>query len=307
LKKISFIIHGLHFDKHKIKNELEKTFNQEYDLSFYETTSNREAEDLAEKASLDSSDYIIAVGGDGTLSEVINGIMRVPKERRKNLIVGLLPTGSGNDFARTMHLTKSGSDLYKLVKSDQITLIDIGKLEFKTMQNKNSIRYFDNITDIGLGAEVAKRVNEGNKTYGPNLAFFSATILGFLNYKRKRVQIESSLFVWKGNVLILCLANGKYFGSGLGIAPHAKVNDGKIAVTLAADVSLIDYLLNLFRIRKCLPIDHSQIFYKHVDGCSVEPIGDPCLIEADGEMIGKIPLKVSMLHNEINFLTPRSY
>jgi diacylglycerol kinase (ATP) len=305
LKKISFIIHGLHFNKRKIKIELEKTFGSEFELSFYETTSSREAENLSEKALLNKSDYIIAVGGDGTLSEVINGIMRVPKEERKNLIVGLLPEGSGNDFARTMQLTNSIMNLYNLIKEKKIVLIDIGKLEFKTMKDEDSIRYFDNITDIGLGAEVAKRVNEGNKTYGPNFAFFSATVLGFLNYKRKKVLIESSSFVWKGNVLILCLANGKYFGSGLGIAPHAVVNNGKLAITLAADVSIIDYLLNLFKIRKCLPLDHPQIFYNQIENCTVEPIGDPCLIEADGEMIGKIPLKVSVLHKEISFLSPK--
>lgn len=305
MKKISFIIHGLQFDKQKIKSDIEKAFKKEFSISFYETTSNREAEDLSEKALFNSTDYIIAVGGDGTLSEVINGIMRVPNKKRNNLIVGLLPAGSGNDFARTMRLTKSISDLYNLIINNQALLIDIGKLEFKTMNGEDSVRYFDNIADIGLGAEVVKRVNEGNKTYGPNFAFFSATILGFLNYKRKKIKLESSLFVWKGNILLLSLANGRYFGSGLGIAPHAMVSDGKIAVTLAGDVSMIDYLLNLFRIRKCLPIDHKEIIYKQVDSCTIEPIGNPCLIEADGEMIGKIPLKASVLNKEINFLTPK--
>jgi diacylglycerol kinase (ATP) len=303
LQKISFIIHGLHFNKHKIKADLEKMLNPEFELSFYETTTNREAEDLSEKSILNGTDYIIAVGGDGTLSEVINGVMRVQKEKRNNLIVGLLPAGSGNDFARTMKLTKNISELYGLIKNNKSILIDIGKLEFKTMTGEDSTRYFDNITDVGLGAEVAKRVNDGNKTYGPNFAFFSATILGFLNYKRKRVKIESNNFNWEGNVLILCLANGKYFGSGLGIAPHAKVNDGNIAVTLAGEISLIDYLKNLIRIRKCVRINHPHVIYNEVESCNIQPVGAECLIEADGEMIGKIPLKASILPHEIKFLS----
>ena len=127
--------------------------------------------------------------------------------------------------------------------------------------------------------------------------------MGFLNYKRKRVKIESSIFNWEGNILILCLANGKYFGSGLGIAPHAKVNDGKLAVTLAGDISLIDYLKNLIRIRKCIQINHPHVIYKEVESCLIKPVGAECLIEADGEMIGKIPLKVSILPHEIKFLS----
>lgn len=130
------------------------------------------------------------------------------------------------------------------------------------MKGEDAVRYFNNIADICLGAEVAKRVNEGKKIYGPNFDFFKATVLGFLNYKRKQLKIESENFNWSGRLLILCLANGKYFGSGLGIAPHAKVNDGKLAITLAADVSLMDYLKNLSKIRKGLFIQHPQIFYK---------------------------------------------
>ena len=116
------------------------------------------------------------------------------------------------------------------------------------------------------------------------------------------MKITSESFNWSGRLLILCLANGKYFGSGLGIAPHAKVNDGKLAITLAADVSLDGLFKNLSKIRKGLFIQHPQIFYKEVESCTIEPIGKECLIEADGEMIGKIPLKATILHKEIKFL-----
>jgi diacylglycerol kinase (ATP) len=303
LQNISFIIHGLNFNKGRIKAELEKTFSREYKLSFYETTTSREAEQLSENSILNGTNYMIAVGGDGTLSEVINGVMRTPKEKRENIIVGLLPEGSGNDFARTMNLTKNIAHLYGFIKSNKVINIDIGKLEFKTMQGVDAVRYFDNITDVGLGAEVAKRVNEGNKTYGPNLAFFSATILGFLNYRRKKIKIESANFSWEGKILILCIANGKYFGSGLGIAPHAKVNDGKFGITLAGEISIVDYLKNLLKIRKCLPLSHPQIIYNEVESCLIQPVGEECLIEADGEMIGKIPLRATVLPGEIKFLS----
>ena len=201
-----------------------------------------------------------------------------------------------------MKLTNDINNLYSLIRNDSVLKLDIGKLEYKKMNGEDAVRYFNNIADIGLGAEVAKRVNEGKKMYGPNFDFFKATVIGFLKYKRKQLKIESEKFNWSGSLLILCLANGKYFGSGLGIAPHANVCDGKISITLAGNVSVIDYLKYLGRIRKGLFVKHPELYYKEVESCTIEPVGEPCLIETDGEMIGKIPLKAAMLKHEINFL-----
>ena len=303
MKKISFILHGKHLRKYRIQYRTEKYLRKEFETDFYITKTKLAAENLAQKIVEAGTDYLIAVGGDGTMHEVINGIMRVPKEKRENLIIGLLPIGSGNDFARTMKLSSKISGLIELIKRNKVLSIDVGKIECKTLDGKDTTTYFNNIAGVGLDAEVAKRVNEGNKTYGPNAAYYYATIKSFLNYRKKKVKISSSGFNYEGNVLLLSFANAKYFGSGLGIAPHAKVNDGKMALTLAGDVSLFDYLKNVGTIRKCIKVKHPQIVYSEAESIIIEPIGEPCFIEADGEMIGKIPLKAVILHNEINFLT----
>lgn len=303
MKKIYFVLNGRLKHAQQTKNEIHNLFDKEFIVSVSITNGNGNAIALSKQAVIDGTDYIIAAGGDGTMSEVVNGVMLVDKTQRENLIVGLYPLGSGNDFSRTMKLSKKLIDLYELIKQNSIAKIDIGKLQYRKLNGEDGIRYFNNITDIGLGAEVAKRVNEGKKIYGPNFDFFKATLLGFINYKRKKLKIESKEFSWNGSLLILCLANGKYFGSGLCIAPHAKVNDGKLSITLAGNVSLFDYLKNIFRIRAGKLVEHPELYYKELESCTIEPIGDPCLIEADGEMIGRIPLKAEILKNEINFLT----
>lgn len=303
MKKITFVLHGKHLRKHRIQYEADKYFGKEYYTDYYITKTKLAAEDLAEKILLSGTDYLIAVGGDGTIHEVVNGIMRVPKNEREKVVIGLLPIGSGNDFARTLKLSRKISYLYQLIKNNKVIDLDIGRIECKTLDGNDTVVFFNNIAGVGLDAEVAKRVNEGNKTYGPNAAYYYATIKSFLNYKKKKIKITSSGFNYEGNVLLLSFANAKYFGSGLGIAPHAKINDGKMALTLAGDVSLFDYLKNVGTIRKCIPVKHKQIVYDEAESCAVEAIGEPCFIEADGELIGKLPLKVSMLHNEIKFLS----
>lgn len=303
MKTISFILHGKHLHKHSIQKEALNIFESEFNIIFHTTQTNNQAEYFASEAVKNGADYIIAVGGDGTIHEVINGIMKFEKQKRENVIVGLLPVGSGNDFARSVDASKKVAELYRMIKQNIFTKIDIGKINCNNFKDKEETFYFINIADVGLGAEVAKKVNEGNKTYGPNLAFFAATLTTFLLYKKKKVKIFSDEFNYEGNILTLCLANAKYFGSGLGIAPHAKLNDGKIAITLAGDVTLTDYLKNLFRIRNCRPVNHEKIQYHQIEKCTIEPIGIKCLIEADGELIGRLPAKVEMLKEEIKFLT----
>ncbi len=302
MKRISFIIHGKHLRKKLIQLEAEKYFSKEFFTEYFITKTHKAAEELAEKVAKSKTDYLIAVGGDGTIHEVINGIMKVPKPERETLIVGLLPLGSGNDFARTLKLSRKISDLNNLIIENKYLEIDVGKIEHKNFDEKDDITYFINIAGVGLDAEVAKKVNEGNKKYGPNISFFLATIKSFLNYKKKKIRLTTEEDYYEGNALLVTFANAKYFGSGLGIAPHAKVNDGKISVTLVGEVSIYDYLKNFFNLRKCEKIDHPMINYFNAKKVIVESSED-CFIEADGEFIGKLPLKVEMLNQEIKFLT----
>ena len=306
MKKIFFVLNGRLKNIARTKIVIHKMFGWEYYVSIAVTDGSEDATRLSKQAVLDGTDYLIAAGGDGTMSEVVNGIMLVEKGKRENLIVGLYPLGGGNDFARTMNLSKNLSDLYQLIEQNSVRKIDIGKLEYKKRNGEDSVRFFNNIADVGIGAEVAKRVNEGKKMYGANFDFFKATLISFLKYKRKKIRLEADGFKWNGSLLVLCISNGKYFGSGLGITPQAKVDDGKFSLTLAGEVSLWDYLKNIFRIRKCEVLNHPGIIYADVSECKVEPEGEPCLIEADGEMIGTIPLKATILKNELNFLADKS-
>jgi diacylglycerol kinase (ATP) len=301
-----FVLNGRLKNIARTKIAIHKMFGWEYSVSVAITNGSEDATHLAKQAVLDGTDYLIAAGGDGTMSEVINGIMLVEKEKRENLIVGLYPLGGGNDFARTMKLSKNLEELLRLVKQNSICKIDIGKLEYKKANGEDGIRFFNNIADIGIGAEVAKRVNDGKKMYGASFDFFKATLISFLKYKRKKIRLETNGFKWSGSLLVLCISNGKYFGSGLGITPQAKVDDGKFSLTLAGEVSLWEYLKNIFRIRKCEVLNHPGIIYADVAECKIEPEGEPCLIEADGEMIGTIPLKATILKNELNFLANKN-
>jgi YegS/Rv2252/BmrU family lipid kinase len=305
MKKISFVINGLLKNINSRTKEIELLLGKDFNISYHISQRSTDSIDLSRKCIEEGTDYIIGIGGDGTLNEVINGVMLSDKKKRKNVKVGLLPTGSGNDFAKTMKLDSEVLTLKNLIESEQSVSIDIGKIECKDNNRKDAIRYFNNIADVGLGGEVVLKVNKSSKIFSPTFRYLKSSVEAFFTYRKKRIRFTSPHFVWEGAVLILCLANANYFGSGLGIAPHAQVDDGKMAVVIAGEISLFDYLRNLSRIRNKEIINHPGIIYKEVESCTIEPIEDNLLIETDGELAGILPLKMSVLNKEIEFLSPK--
>lgn len=305
MKKISFIINGLLRNINSRTKEIELLLSKDFDISFHISQKSSGSISLSQKAVEEGTDYIVGVGGDGTLNEVINGVMLTDKSKRQNVKVGLLPTGSGNDFAKSMNLDSEVSSLKRLIENESSVSIDIGKIECKDTEGNDTIRYFNNIADVGLGGEVVVKVNKSSKLFSPTLRYFKSSVEAFFTYKKKKVRFTSPHFSWEGAVLILCLANASYFGSGLGIAPHAEVDDGKIAVVIAGEISLFDYLKNLSRVRNKEIINHPGIIYQEVESCTIEPIEDNLLIETDGELAGNLPLRMSVLNKEIEFLSPK--
>lgn len=305
MKKISFVINGLLKNINSRTNEIELLLGKDFNISYHISQRSTDSIDLSRKCIENGTDYIIGIGGDGTLNEVINGVMLADKSKRKNVKVGLLPTGSGNDFAKTMKLDSEVLSLKNLIENGQSVSIDIGKIECKDNNGNDATRYFNNIADVGLGGEVVVKVNKSSKIFSPTFRYLKSSVEAFFTYRKKRIRFTSPHFAWEGAVLILCLANANYFGSGLGIAPHAQVDDGKMAVVIAGEISLFDYLRNLSRIRNKEIISHPGIIYKEVESCTIEPIEDNLLIETDGELAGNLPLKMSVLNKEIEFLSPK--
>lgn len=302
MKKISFVVNGLLKNIDSRAKEIELHLAKEFNIAFHVSQKSTDSINIAEKCVNEGTDYIVAVGGDGTLNEVINGVMKTSSSKREKLKVGLLPTGSGNDFAKTMKISSEITFLKNLIENDKSVKVDLGKIECNDIYGKNITRYFNNIADIGLGGEVVVKVNKSSKLFGPTFRYFKSSVESFFTYRKKRIKFTSPHFTWEGAVLILCLANANYFGSGLGIAPHAKVNDGKIAIVIAGEISLYDYLRNLSKIRRTEKIDHPGIIYQEVESCTIEPMEDNLLIETDGELAGILPLKMEVLHNEIDFM-----
>lgn len=298
MSKISFILHGKHRNNAKLVTGIQETFANSYEVVFYFTEFSGHATGLARQAALLKSSYIISAGGDGTLNEVANGVML---SGNKDVKVGLLPHGTGNDFAKTIGVTNNVGELKNLIESNSVKEIDLGFVNFKDKQGKDESRYFINITDVGLGGFIAQKLDGSSKWMGAFLTFQKAIITTFLTYKHRWVKSKADGFTYEGKILSYIIANGKYFGAGLGIAPDAKPDDGLLNITLGADISLWDYLMNLGKVRKCLKIEHPQMSYQPAKEIMIES-KEPLPIDMDGEFVGYSPIKVTIVPKALKFL-----
>jgi diacylglycerol kinase family enzyme len=180
-------------------------------------------------------------------------------------------------------------------------------MEFSLPDGSVNTRYFDNIADLGIGADVVVRVNGVHlrkKILGGTLTFFLSVLATFLTYRHKKVKVSWEGFRWEGSVLSLVVANGKYFGSGLGIAPEARMDDGQFEVVIFANLSIFDYLRNYARVRRAEKVDHPEAHYYRCGRLQVEPEGAITIVEADGEIEGQAPIVYTCIPGALPFLVP---
>ena len=257
------------------------------------------AAELAKITSEEGCDYLISAGGDGTLHEVINGLLlsEVPPDRRP--AVGLLPLGSANDFARTAGISSSSEDLAKWISNRTIQKIDAGMIR---LDATGEMRYFINVAGLGLGAEVVQLMNRKEPFLGAALHYYYGIFRGFLQYRKKEVVCRGNAWEWKGRMLQMAVGNGRYFGNGICIVPQAALADGTLGVSIFGDLSLWDYMKNIQNLKKGNFIEHPGVIYRNSNELFLK--GDGCGIEADGEFLGSLPATVSVIPSALSFLMP---
>ena len=297
MKRIIFIVNGTKKQNKKLSEIFNfftnSTFFSKVEFVFTEYPGH--ATTIAKKSS-SKFDYLIVVGGDGTLNEVINGIDLTSK-----VILGLLPYGTANDFARSQKLQLDAHALLKLITANSFKPIDIGLI--KSLDSDASInRRFINIADIGLGGFVTQNIlNNKNKFLSGKLKYAQAIIKGMIQYSKLKIKVEGD-YKFEGKILTLAVCNGQCFGFGLCISPMANIQDLSLNITRIGNVSLWDYFKNLGNLKRGKLIKHPEVDYNTILNINIFNQDKPCPIEVDGEFIGFTPVNIQILPQQIKFL-----
>lgn len=312
--KIAFLINGTAKGLTKLTKSIELTF-KEFDPKLFISEKSGHIFQLAHTAISRGYDTIIVCGGDGTLNEGINGILDSFKnslgvspdaydwQKIGQIKVGVLPSGSGNDFSKTIHITKEIDYLKNLILQKRSQLIDIGWVSFLKSDKDPGHRFFINITDVGMGGEVALKLQHKIPMASPDINYFWAITSTLATYDKVKIKATGENFSWEGKAINFVVANGKYFGNGLGVAPDASVTDGKFDIVIIGDVSLMDYFKNLGTVKKCEKVKHPEVHYYQMDKVTVESMENRKIsIDMDGEFIGYAPMKLVNLYQKLNFI-----
>ncbi|MCI0476433.1 MAG: diacylglycerol kinase family lipid kinase, partial [Anaerolineales bacterium] len=253
------------------------------------------------RAALDAGcDLIVAVGGDGTLNEVVNGMFTADGTPiNPNAALGVITSGTGGDFARTAGIPRDPTAAARqLAHATQTRAIDLGEMIF-TRAGKETRRFFANIAGIGFDAEVIERTESGGKRGGGTIPYYSALVTTIWKYRNKQVvvQMDDQRVEGKMNAVVVC--NGKFFGGGMQISPNSNLADGILDVIILGDLGRFEVVMNTPRLYNGTILEHPKVTTYRARTIVVEP-AQRMLIEADGEFIGPGPATFRVCRGALN-------
>ena len=265
----------------------------EYEVRMTERAGH--AIEIAREAAKAGTRFLVAVGGDGTIHEVVNGMIENDEPIVEDPVLGVVSAGTGSDFIKTFGLPAAPGVAVAHLDGPESFPIDIGKVTYT--ENGNEVtRYFPNIAEVGIGADVVARAQRLPRWLGPTV-YLAAFWLVMRKHKSAQVKVDLVDRSYEGPANNIVVANCQFFGGGMKIAPKAAPTDGllDIQVEHARKREAISIMPKIFK-GEHLPHPDIEEF-KRVK-CSVES-DRPLLIEADGEVLGHTPARFEVLRDLI--------
>jgi diacylglycerol kinase (ATP) len=215
----------------RVARDLRSITEQHGGVDWSGTVYPGHAIELAKQAGEQGYDMVIAMGGDGTVHEVVNGLMNVPQDKRP--LLGIVPVGSGNDFAHGINASRIPTDALVHALDGEASTVDLGLMTDEHGRKE----YFDNTLGIGFGAVVTIRSHRLPLLRGFLMYLTSVIQTIILDHNPMRMQIETDDQKWEQSVIYLVLCNGPREGGGFLIAPEAKIDDGLFHYAMITNVS----------------------------------------------------------------------
>lgn len=259
------------------------------DYKYLITKNKGEVTYLAREIQKEGVKKIFIVGGDGTVNGVINGLYL------KDVVLGIIPTGSGNDFAKMLGI-KSIKDGLRSLSSSHKKAADIGNIG-----NQN----FINNLGIGFDASVV-RIQKEEKKFKNKFSYLATTLKTLFNFSAFEIEIDSEDFNFKGKVLSVSIGNGQFHGGLFRLTPEARIDDGLLDVCIIKETNKIKRFINIPRV-----IRGTHIFLKEVESFKTGRFflraPRPLSVHLDGELLNypTKEIEVKVLNKELEFFLPR--
>lgn len=265
------------------------------------------AVDLARQGALAGHPLVVAVGGDGTLHEVVNGLMTARSAdygtRASDVRLGLIAQGTGGDFRKTLGIEHRLDRYLDAIKSGRERPIDVGKLSGAGKRG----HYFVNIVSAGLGGLVDRYVADASRTFGGKAAYFGASVKALANARLGNVRCtvtrggETTTHAFQTYLVAIC--NGRYFGAGMMVAPSAELDDGLFDLVALPATTKLGFVLTSGGIYDGSHMKQPGLVSLRGEKLELELLNDDArdafLVDLDGEPAGSLPLSVEVVPRAI--------
>lgn len=302
-RKIKLVVNPVagHYTVVKNWSDIDKNLkNILGDFSAEFTKEILDATTITRRSLSEGYDTVIALGGDGTINEVVNGFFENEKLINPDASFGVIPMGTGGDWVKTLQTPESLQAAASLILENRVKKCDLGLLKCQGLDGSPVSRYFINVADAGFGGTLVQLVNHSTKALGPFFTYLTALLKTLAVYKNKPMHIEIDDFYAEELIAnSVVMANGQFLGGGMWIAPKAKIDDGLFDVVIIGDVSRTEVLANINKLYNGTLARHHKIQYWQ--GKKVTLSSDfEILIDADGEQPGKLPATFEILPRVLN-------
>ena len=283
--------------REKILSELKYHLGSAF--SFSETTEPADAAIITRKVIKNGCDTVIAVGGDGTVNQVLNGFYNYGICINPDVKLGVISFGTGQGFAQSLGLPNDLSSQIKLIKDDRIKQVDIGKIIF---ENSYIPKYFLNEIQFGIGGKLSKTISPQTKRILGKFAFGFEAVKKLFNYQSNELQMIINEKTITEKIIGVVVANGAYTGGGMRLTPNALLNDGLLDVLIIKDMSLKNRLVSFSKIYSARHLE--QEAFQLIKSKKIEFIYTNGLaVESDGEIIYDKCVCVEVLPSALNVIS----
>ncbi|MEA1873262.1 MAG: diacylglycerol kinase family protein [Bacteroidota bacterium] len=244
---------------------------------------------------------LIVVGGDGTVNEVVNGVFHQEIVPPEEISMGIIPVGTGNDWARYYGIPKKYKKALEYLFSGEAHFQDVGKLTH-SIDGNPATHYFVNIAGFGFDALVVKATNDmqerGNRMA---IAYLFNLFRMALSYKSLSMKVEINDEVIERKLFSISIGNGKYSGGGMKQTPHAVINDGFFDVTIYDDMSIFKIVRNVLKLYNGKTLKVLGVHAYKTKRLNVQD-GPELLAEVDGEIIPEGPFEIEIMPSALKVL-----
>jgi YegS/Rv2252/BmrU family lipid kinase len=255
-------------------------------------------ETLARQALSDGRRHIVAVGGDGSVNEIVQGILTADLDDTREVTLAVAPQGTGNDWARSLGIRRDPAHVASVVAAGRTMLHDVGFIDFP--EAGGTRRWFINVAGAGYDAWVTERVP---RPVPSAFTYLNVALNGLATYRSPEFRITAGNETIAGRLLLAFVANARFCGNRMHVAPTASMDDGLLDVLAVQELSLLQVLPKLVKLYRGRILGDRAVRHLRASTVRIET-NPPVAVQADGQIVGRTPADFGVQRQALRVLIP---